>query len=793
LPTRGTDDRARHERLRHYGDNLDLLRRYWPDLIYLDPPFIGRDNEMSSGMVQSVDLGEAIQASSERLGFKEKYDLGVLLVHGIGEQARGDTLISQGDPLVRWLRGRVGGPGAPSDPEAKVDVLDVVARQASGDAIPVAHAIVRITDSDGAGSPNLKGKPAHWVVAEAWWAGAFRPATYAELAEWAVIVGPWVLATEVDGIRRRIGMGKDVPNYIRLGLIPISLVVGFALLLVALAAGFAFTVAAVGIFVLALTNLPFVAEWARSLQRNLASGFGDAYVLTRSPVRFAAMAAQVRAGLQVLRGECSAVVLIAESQGTAVAWYALKHELVDPVAPTEEPAPVGLWLTHGQALRKLSFVLWMARGYQTEKQMAAALGTAALLGMALLVAYMASLVGDQWPVVIPSGVVIALLVGLAIYVEYYLIKSAKDAWQISGEDIETDWKNVLLKAPGLKWLDLWASADPFALGQLGIRGRNITSYKIRNLGSALADHVSYWKNSTEFLPMVGSFLFRLGGPGVYGSALINRNLMVPAMRRHARVMLLTPMRVFVGVAVAAGLLYAWRTRKFGDDVLSFLDSLNLPLVGGFFSDLPDWAAHAAGLIAVAALGVVVWVAVSFLWNLLMRRDEKAYFRRFRSPLWTISWLGFAFVLLPATAAGAAALLSLAAGWAVAIAYLLLSGFLSLLCLAVLAGGGKTYAGGRDQDEGIRAAVDGFTGSARVSRAITTVATLFWVLPLVFAALASWAGLVPEGVFWGLLIAECVILSGFLAAEGIRQYLIFRKRFSRRNGRIPEAPESSSSA
>ena len=37
-------------------------------------------------------------------GERERYDLGVLFVHGIGQQVRGQTLTAWADPVIRWLQ-----------------------------------------------------------------------------------------------------------------------------------------------------------------------------------------------------------------------------------------------------------------------------------------------------------------------------------------------------------------------------------------------------------------------------------------------------------------------------------------------------------------------------------------------------------------------------------------------------------------------------------------------------------------------------------------------------------------
>jgi len=713
-------------------------------------------------MLQSAELDEGIKDSRRRLGLRRKYNLGILLVHGIGEQMRGDTLTEEGDYIFRWLRRRVENPGGAGG--AQVDVLDVALRQVSSDDIPTAHAVVRITPPAGTGAP------AHWIVAESSWADVFRPATYTQLAGWCVTVGPWVFATQVAGIVSRMEIGESVPRLLRLALIPVTLLAGTVMLLGAAIVGLVVTALAVALVLLAVTRIPFMADLARSLQRGLANGFGDAYVLTRSPMRFGAMATQVRSDLQVLLRECATVAVLAHSQGTAVSWFALKHELTDrPAAPKDgpKPAPIGLFVTYGQAVRKLTFVLTMARGSQTGVQTLSAVGSAAFLGIAVL----ALVASAPWPLIVVP-------VLLAVIAEFALLNSARRIWTESGKDIESDWEKVIAVEPGLEWLDLWASADPAPVGPLDVAGKQIRSYKIRNLASIIWDHVVYWRNPTEFLAIVASRLFALGGPKAYAAPLSDPRLQVAAMRRHARVLLLLTMRVFVGGAVVAGLVYAWLTPALGRGLIEFVSALNLPLVGEFLDAPPDWVVILAGFIGVAILGVVAWLPVSLGWNALMGADETTYFRGIRQPLWTVPWysLGALVVLI----AGAAfAVLWLAHGPALATAYVLGSGFLALIGLVVLSSGGSTFAGTEDSQSPL-VATRKITGQTSSGVAVAVGGALVLVLVPIGAAI-----LFPAAIGW-IVAAEVVVLSAVLAAEGVREYRLFRVAFNSRNAKLPES-------
>jgi hypothetical protein len=307
---------------------------------------------------------------------------------------------------------------------------------------------------------------------------------------------------------------------------------------------------------------------------------------------------------------------------------------------------------------------------------------------------------------------------------------------------------------------------------LDVAGKQIRSYKIRNLASIIWDHVVYWRNPTEFLAIVASRLFALGGPKAYAAALTDPRLQVAAMRRHARVLLLLTMRVFVGGAVIAGLVYAWLTPTFGSGLIEFVSALNLPLVDEFFDAPPDWVVILAGFTGVGILGVIAWLPVSLVWNALMGADEATYFRGIRQPLWTVPWyaLGALVVLI---AGGAFAALWLAHGPTLAIAYVLGSGFVALLALAVLSSGGSTFAGTEDS-QGPLVATRKLTGQTSSGIVVAVGGALVLVLVPIGAVL-----LLPAAIGW-ILAAEVVVLSAVLAAEGVREYRLFRVAFNSRN-------------
>jgi pimeloyl-ACP methyl ester carboxylesterase len=717
-------------------------------------------------VLSSVPPVEPITATRERIGIK-KFDLGVLLVHGLGDQQRGDTLTEAGDEIFRWLRQRV----EKGEHKGTVTLLEVVSRPASpkGDAIPAAHGAVRIEPPEGAE------KAAYWVIAEAWWAEVFRPATFNEIAGWCVTVGPWVFATQVAGIRRRLEIARRVPLPLRLALIPVTLVFGFAMFFGAAILGFLVTVLAVAVFILSVIPIPFLSDVARGFQRQLANGFGDAYVLTRSPVRFGAMASSVRSDLKVLREECRNVVLVGHSQGTAVAWKALLLELTE--TPTDAPgegegkasAPIRLFLTYGQAVRKLTFALTMAEE-EEEWGRRAGLGllSAAFIGLAVALYFLT----EDWPLRILPLISLALA-GLA---EGKLLREASKVWDTAGATIERHWAEVVQKAKDIEWLDLWASADPASVGALDVRGHNVRSYKIRNLGSILGDHTVYWRNTTEFLAIVSGKLFAIGGPEVYAVDLRDRELVIAAMRRHARVVALTTMRFIVLGAVLAALASVLLTRDLGTALIEFVDGLSLPFIGDFFADPPQWAPYVASALPVLVAGYLVWGAAESAWNGLVRGDEMTYIQARRPRfLWSAGWYVLAgFVAL--VAIGAAALLNASPRPDFVAVYVLATLLLALLGLAVLSSGGRTFAG-TEQGERETAAISRISSRTWLQGALVAIPfTILIGLPILAGVAVS-----AQAAFV-VIAVEALVVSVVLALEGLREYRLFRRYFKRRTER-----------
>ncbi|MDQ2942901.1 MAG: hypothetical protein M3R21_04425, partial [Candidatus Dormibacteraeota bacterium] len=101
-----------------------------------------------------------------------KATLGILFVHGIGDQPQGDTLVSFGEPLYQWVRDWLeGAQEAGCLTKATVEIVDAQVRPSSSEEEAPASARVVLTTIDTNGHPET----AEWRLAESWWAATLLP------------------------------------------------------------------------------------------------------------------------------------------------------------------------------------------------------------------------------------------------------------------------------------------------------------------------------------------------------------------------------------------------------------------------------------------------------------------------------------------------------------------------------------------------------------------------------------------------------------------------------------------
>lgn len=290
-----------------------------------------------------------------------RYDLGVLLVHGIGQAREGDTLLRFGEPL-RAALGRLAQPaedgaaGAAATARAEVSAAWLTA-PAPGQP---AHAELEIANvrpaHDATGSMRTQ-----WLVAEAWWAAQFPAPSFGDVAAWAKGALPNTLFSHVDRRFRRSGYAlAEHFSTRRWG------AAGLEILRWHLSLGFMLaSMLALPVVIVLLLLLPFLAALPRPLdgiatwlQRVLASTVGDSYAFKQNRFGEAAIVRTVRDRLEWLAARSRKVVVVAHSQGAAIAHKVLRGPLT---------APCDLFVSFGSGLAKLSEIERSQDGADTQR------------------------------------------------------------------------------------------------------------------------------------------------------------------------------------------------------------------------------------------------------------------------------------------------------------------------------------------------------------------------------------------------------------------------------------------
>ena len=539
-------------------------------------------------------------------------DLGVLFVHGIGEQQQGSTLVAFGEPIYRWLDrwfdGIVGSWKLvglhqaqevewferhsaswlrEGDPRSLSDAFDTRLRlaghlNADADADTVGLPRVEALHNDVAGGllaarASLRdaqarqassGTPSHailelhalgtdgtahrarWLLAESWWAQTFFEPSRADLATWLIMVVPWSLGSHF-GVRVRRARRLARIGRSRLArLTAWSSVVGqLALLVVSLPLAVLVEVVVGLVVLIGLIPVPAMRRVLVAAEGLLARTLGDSFVLISSPLQQAAIVAQVQRDVAWLSSRCRTVAVIAHSQGGAVAHRALR---------LHRPSNVRLLLTFGSGLRKLEEMEHIARVDDgLHGRVYLTVGAVVLVGHAVW-AFVAQAPGALWTAGAGGGLFVFLVLS-------YLSRA---------HALDGAWFMALLREPGLWWADYHATADPVSNGPLedhdfrtgGVAevpaaaplSEGPVSVSICNERSFTRDHTTYWQNAEEFVGPVVMWLTWLTPGPWHGVVTRSRAQRAPdVVRRHWRVGALVANRWVTVLAVATVVAARW--------------------------------------------------------------------------------------------------------------------------------------------------------------------------------------------------------------------------------------------
>ncbi|MEM7537503.1 MAG: hypothetical protein AAF639_35360 [Chloroflexota bacterium] len=286
----------------------------------------------------------------------KKYQNGVLFVHGLGNHKRGAALTSFGQSLLQCINDchrNADENGVPLNQWRNVEVdhaaIEVLPDQLGGPP----HAAVHMKSSDNQTSNDEDNETNTMLLAESHWDATYPAPTYLDLMTWAVDVLPWTIITHVNKTLRRAeyhfsdSQGASAGE--RVGAITRWLG-AHLLLLVALLMSPFLVFLIISLAVLSSIPIPFLGNIIASIQRGLANTVGDSLVLVGNPLSGAVIYERVRQDIKWLERRCENVIVIAHSQGAAIAHHVVRNN--------QEKLDVSLLITLGSGLSKLSNIIY---------------------------------------------------------------------------------------------------------------------------------------------------------------------------------------------------------------------------------------------------------------------------------------------------------------------------------------------------------------------------------------------------------------------------------------------------
>ncbi|MGY8708731.1 hypothetical protein RAD16_23590 [Bradyrhizobium sp. 18BD] len=438
-------------------------------------------------------------------------EVGILLVHGIGTQNRGETLVTYGEPLFKTIKGGVELPGsevvegpdpktrektsedespASSPKVGRVRLLDSFLSPLINDVpnrLVPPHVQLSITNSDDPGEVPIK-----WVMAECHWATSFPAPNARKVTLWIMRVLPWVCVTFVSR-RLQIAIKATRSALAAPGSRPLEIArLGAGGLLPALCLPLItplvviFELCLAGLLIVQLVPLKIVQDIVVRINAAISSVLGDSFIFTSSAFRQQAVVSKLLRDIDWLETtfECKRIVVMAHSQGAAIAYLALRQR---------ELSSVKLLITFGAGILKLHQLSGEEGGYRT---MGLSIPIFVSGVMMLLLGY--NLLSEP-------GWFETFLAGFAALA--YLVMAAFFASSDYSAEILDASDDLARK--NIKWVDIFATLDPVPNGPIFITpNENIESIEVCNSSSLIGDHTSYDLNRDVFFPYVVSAIAR---------------------------------------------------------------------------------------------------------------------------------------------------------------------------------------------------------------------------------------------------------------------------------------------
>ena len=414
----------------------------------------------------------ANEAQPESGGKAFEAELGVLFVHGIGQQQRGETLLKFGEPLIAWLDQWSDANGE----SLSIERVDVDSEHDAPQRVLVSNS----------SAPREK-----ILLAESWWASKFKPPSFYELTWWLLLVGTWATFSHAN---KPLSLGRTSPYDLT--------VATFRALLYYTPIALSYQLL---IFVLALLGSLPLTPWRDffvGLLLTLSRTLGDSFVLIHSPTQQRMAIDTILSDLDDLKRRCRRVLVVAHSQGAAICFDALHMADSRSNQCRVSLVTVGSGLDKLTELRTQSAALDFrarsadmhealnCRGREHTDRYRSALYFSPLAFIAVWGGVLGYVFAD-WPV-FDTFFVAIIVVSLLWCSAFYLF---------------TFKPTEFLKPRIARWIDIFASSDPVSNGP--VKGPD-ESIEIVNHRSLLEDHTAYFANRVDFIPRSVNLCASLG-------------------------------------------------------------------------------------------------------------------------------------------------------------------------------------------------------------------------------------------------------------------------------------------
>ena len=480
-------------------------------------------------------LQRAVEDEIDRRS-RERPRLGVVFVHGIGNQREGETLLGFAEPMVSWIRDWLQNLNLEFDrwqrwgqwsdrKEAYKEfghtyLADTSLRNGQSD--EPAHTMLRL--------PLLQER---WLLAEAWWADEVYAPPTRRLVLWLAVVIPMLVLTHLSrmilwrtrGMQRRLRESRAGMLVLITGGIAgfvmtcvLGTVLALALQVVVLLLGLA-----------AMVPLRRIRASVGRVLSLISTTLGDSMSFTDSPISRAAIITKVSRTIQFVAERSDIVAVVAHSQGAAIAHRSLQDEA---------PENVSLFVTLGAGVNKLGTLHNQGRRRLLFEMLALVMCLAPLF-----VLYSVTF----WP----------FATSIEWWIGTFILFTYVTAWlQPLSESERAD----RLSLDPIRWIDFYSRRDPVSNGPMTLTENDaVESREISNFDSFLGDHTAYWRNRDEFIPALLRSLADIGGTKLFESEGAKwPDLEGSVRRRRWRVACLSLLRRTFAVGASLVIVFNWR-------------------------------------------------------------------------------------------------------------------------------------------------------------------------------------------------------------------------------------------